>query len=201
MASFLFPPESKYQIQLKRGGRGKEGEGGQSQSSAAAAPSPLQRSKQLYWPCWWETSASRRPAALRHPLKTDAPLCARRRSAPPECIQSCSHIRAVAFCSAPSIPVSAQTRAQSRPWSVQAGRQASRRTERGAEGRGWREDGGVNDGGERGERRGEEREERGEERRGGTAAEWAVETSCERYVWSMSKRSNLNPSTTFSGIT
>ena len=34
-------------------------------------------------------------------------------------------------------------------------------------------------------------------RRGGRAAEWAVETSCERYVWSMSKRSNLNPSATF----
>lgn len=61
----------------------------------------------------------------------------------------------MAFCSAPSIPVSVQTRAESRPWSVQAGRQAGGLREA-LKVEGWREDGGVNE-----ERR--ERREGGEE--------------------------------------
>lgn len=52
---------------------GKRGQR-QSQSSAAAAPSLFQQSKQLSRPCWGETSASRLPAVLRHPLKTEASL-------------------------------------------------------------------------------------------------------------------------------
>lgn len=68
-------PAPNYWIQWGRGDREAEREGGrkgerQSQySAAAAAPSPLQQSKRLSRPCWWETSASRLPAVFGHPLR------------------------------------------------------------------------------------------------------------------------------------